>query len=97
MSERSGYACPNGHDVRERRYIRVRCEFPGCTARIMYEPVAAGMSLHGQLKIAHEAVKRAVGCTGERGCRGPLELPKCEPCLAFARAHLFTSSPDPIE
>jgi hypothetical protein len=90
-------ACPNGHDLKERRHITVRCETPGCTARIVYEPVAVGMGLAGQLRVAHETLKRAVGCTGADGCLGPLSLPKCEPCLAFALEHLFDTSPNPVE
>jgi hypothetical protein len=91
------YACPNGHEVAKRQIIQVRCETEGCTARIAYEPIAHGLALARQLKEAREIAKRAVGCTGANDCLGPISAPRCEPCVAFAREHLWTSSPNPIE
>ena len=91
------YVCPMGHEVGERRErIRVRCETEGCTARIAYEPVAHGRALAGELEYARRALGRAIGCTGEDGCLGPLSLPKCEPCVAFAHEHMYTTAADPL-
>lgn len=92
------YVCPNGHEIaRSREFISVRCETPGCVARIAYQPVGYGMSLHRENRELREALKRAVGCTGADGCLGAMSRPKCEPCLTFAREHLWTGAEDPID
>lgn len=93
-----GYYCPNGHEIEpRRRIIAVRCETPGCTARTAYTVAAIDIGLHKRLKVAEAAVKRAVGCEHPDTCGGPLSQPICAPCIAFAKAHLWTSAPDPIE
>lgn len=92
------YVCPNGHEIEpRRRTIAVRCETPGCTARIAYSVAAIHVDLHAQLKLAAAALKRAVGCQHPETCGGPLSQPICEPCIAFARAHLWTTASDPLE
>jgi hypothetical protein len=52
MSERDGYACPNGHAVDRVRVVNCAT----CHAGVVYEPSARGMLLLVALARAHAAL-----------------------------------------